>query len=457
MRVHDADVERRAFAARFPEAAGLGVPGGEIVRLLAPALQRCFGDFAAALEAGPADLPRQQAVLAEQLAEAMKRPTFEAGLEVVGEPSASLASPSLRRLASLRQMGSLLSEFNSLRTQSPGMPAGKLLEQLAAEQRGRVLEGLLTAQAAGAEARPVFLVAGSSLVELDLSAEVPVLKVVDETPAAVGPLRSLNADAEAGLRAVLLGGRHGVVRGVAGELTAGQVFRLPEGRSPFGVNSALTLGGTLWATHADAGLLAWPLDDSTAPAKALPPAALLAEAEGVGGPRLLRAAAGRLVLAVGDAVLSVTDGRASPVAGLNDRGGEVRQILVADTTLSLVRSRGVVEVLDAADLSKLGEHVLGRDVTAAAPLPWLEGTRLLLGGDEGGLTCVGLEDSVVTRFAAGHRGLRDIAATGRHVVALSADRQRLVVWDAGQPGAPVVELNVAGEVRSRVADVAVLG
>ncbi|MBA3273582.1 MAG: hypothetical protein H0T11_06895 [Chthoniobacterales bacterium] len=85
-------------------------------------------------------------------------------------------------------------------------------------------------------------------------------------------------------------------------------------------------------------------------------------------------------------------------------------------------------------------------------LPWLDEPRLLLATGDGPILCGGLSDSLTTQYLSPHCGLRALAATQRAVVALTADRQRLVFWDAWNGRSPAKELHAAQRFKHRVAD-----
>ena len=79
--------------------------------------------------------------------------------------------------------------------------------------------------------------------------------------------------------------------------------------------------------------------------------------------------------------------------------------------------------------------------------------RLLLASEEGPVHCVGLDDDLVTQYVSPHRDLRVVTASAERVVGVSADRQRLIVWNAWDGRKPAAEIYVAGIARHRVADV----
>jgi hypothetical protein len=65
-----------------------------------------------------------------------------------------------------------------------------------------------------------------------------------------------------------------------------------------------------------------------------------------------------------------------------------------------------------------------------------------------------LDDDLVTQYVSPHRELRVVTASAERVVAVSSDRQRLIVWNTWDGRKPVAEIYLAGIARHRVADAA---
>jgi hypothetical protein len=78
----------------------------------------------------------------------------------------------------------------------------------------------------------------------------------------------------------------------------------------------------------------------------------------------------------------------------------------------------------------------------------------LLAGEDGSIDCVGGDDPLVTQYVSPHRAPRVVAGSSDLVAAVSADRQRLVLWNSWDGRKPLAELYLAGLARHRVADVA---
>jgi hypothetical protein len=216
--------------------------------------------------------------------------------------------------------------------------------------------------------------------------------------------------------------------------------------SPLGFNSVITAAGMIWATHAEAGVVAWNLDDREKPAFSLRPQS--------------SSDAPRNAVAVDDAYVLYSAGglllRANPdgsTASVVAAPSAVVFIHVDNDRIAVVRADGSIDHLDRATLARTNTTRHCGETIAAAPLPWLGTTRLLLATAEGPVCCLGFDDPLVTQYASAHRGLRAIAACGDLVAGLSADRQRIILWKSWDGRAPAGEVHIGTIARHRAADV----
>jgi hypothetical protein len=113
----------------------------------------------------------------------------------------------------------------------------------------------------------------------------------------------------------------------------------------------------------------------------------------------------------------------------------------------------VIGTYDRSTLACLDQQARGSRIVAAGVLPWLGSIRLLLAGHDGPIQCVGCDDSLVSQYASMHRGVRQVAATTDLVAAVSADRQRLILWNAWDGRKPLADLSVAAVAKHRIADI----
>ena len=64
-----------------------------------------------------------------------------------------------------------------------------------------------------------------------------------------------------------------------------------------------------------------------------------------------------------------------------------------------------------------------------------------------------MEDELIGQYISNHTGLRQTAAAADRVAAVSADRQRILLWPSWDGRGPPVELHVAAAAKHRVADI----
>jgi hypothetical protein len=149
----------------------------------------------------------------------------------------------------------------------------------------------------------------------------------------------------------------------------------------------------------------------------------------------------------------VAQGDGSP-APMGDAGNsDVVAIIPRSACIIAVHADGEVRSWSAEDLKLCGrQHRAGR-VAAAAALPWLEDARILLAAEEGPMVCVGMDDELMTQYASAYRGLRMAAGAADRVAAVSADRQRVVLWRTWDGRKPFADLHIFGQAKHRVADI----
>jgi hypothetical protein len=160
----------------------------------------------------------------------------------------------------------------------------------------------------------------------------------------------------------------------------------------------------------------------------------------------------RLVLSVGH-LLVVVDADGNRTTLPLEGESEVAGLFVDGRRAVVVRDDGTVDLRDRATLESQGQSRRTGRVTAAALLPWLGASRLLLATDDGPVHCSGLDDEVVTTYLSTHRGLRVLTGAADLIAAVSADRQRLVLWNSWDGKKPLAELSIAATAKHRVGDI----
>jgi hypothetical protein len=227
-----------------------------------------------------------------------------------------------------------------------------------------------------------------------------------------------------------------------------KLFADPAVDSPLGFNATAIRGGMIWATHGQAGLVGWKMDQGDKPAAATRTAAAPFSPRNLcptGASRLVFSSEHRLLHADEDGkIAEAPASAASPiVAILPESAG----------TVLIVHEDGELCRREPAEWRLLARARRTGRVTAAGGLPWMGGMRLILATEAGPVLCVGLEDEWVTQYVSNHGGLRLTAAAADRVAAVSADRQRIVLWPSWDGRQPIAEIHVAAIARHRVADV----
>jgi hypothetical protein len=427
---------------------------------------------------------------------------FACGVELLPPFELTVESPTLhrekievmqRKLTERRAAGQaehvqkaaeLLRQFQSLRDAAPaGLSPGKILEQVSPADRGNMLETLLLASSAGCE-QMLWAVAGPNLVKIDPRATPPRAEMIP-LPGDLGPLRSVQSEEVDGTKKLLVGAQSGVVVVDAQHPTDVQRYADRAITSAMGFNAVVAAGDMIWATHAEAGTVGWrigefdkpaftlrPQASAVAPTPSTPPplptsaagnASIIASMRGgtgagsgsfaaTSGPRNAAALDSRRILySAGGTVFIADDTGTSGVVSASS--ATVVFIAIEDDIVQIVRADGTVDRLDATSLQRLGSDRRCGEITAAAPLPWLGTTRLLLATSDGPICCVGRDDPLVTQYVSPHRGVRALAATNDCVAGLSADRQRIVLWKSWDGRQPSGEIHIAHIARHRAADV----
>lgn len=405
-----------------------------------------------------------RAGLIEALRAAAKPVAFQCGVELMPPFELAVESPTLqrekleamqRKLAERRAAGQvehvqraaeLLKQFEALRDATPDLSPGQILERVNPADRGSMLETLLLATSSAAGEQPLWAVAGPNLVRVDPRSETPATQLVP-LPMDLGPLRSVQSAMLNGRPGLLVGAQSGVMWLDPQHPEDAKKFADPEVTSPLGFNSVVATGGMIFATHGEAGLVAWHANDKSGDARApaftiRPQSDRPANAAALDDRRVLYSAGGNVFLAD-------DQGKVVPVS----TGEPVVMIASQRDHVLIIRASGLIEQLDRQTLRRTTAARRAGDISSAGLLPWLGSTRLLLATTDGPVQCVGIDDPLVTQYASPHRGLRAITAAADVVAGVSGDRQRLILWKSWDGRRPFVELHLANLARHRVADV----
>ena len=438
----------------------------------APSLQAAAANVAASENVADWLADGTRDVLADDLRKAADKVAFGCGLEVLPPFNVELESPSFqqqkleameRNLAEQRVAGqvehfekaaSLLKQFDALRQAAPELTPGGVLQQISPSEQGAMLQTLLLAAGKGSKTKQVWAVAGPYLVKLDPRVAPPKTELIT-LPATLGPLRSVQPAEIDGQNMLLVGARAGVMVINPDKLAEPQCYTDPEVVSQLGFSRAVAWRHGLWACHGDAGIVGWEFGATDHPKTVLRPAHLSPSAPATNQPagsiqmgkpssprNLCVLDESRLMFSIGERLLTLNaDGQANALPV--ESRSEVVAILPDRHSVYVVREDGSIATHDLATLSMTGDERRGGRINGAALLPWLGSVRLLLANDDGPIQCLGTEDQLVTNYSSGHRGLKILAAAADWVVAVSADRQRLVLWNTWEGRKPATEISVS--------------
>ena len=469
----------------------------DVVAHFAPTLRNAAGDQAGLKGVEVWLSPEGKLPLVAALKKAAEAVAFACGLEVLAPFEVELQSPSFeqqrlhemqRKLAEqeaagrvehLARAGELLKKFQEIRHSAPELSAGRVLEQISPTDRGSMLQTLLLASARQEAGLDLWVVAGPYLVKVEKldpaatpSGAIPKMSL-SPLPPTLGPLRSVQPSSIDGRRVLLVGARSGVFVVRPGEPGEPAAYGDPAIDSPLGFSRVIyqpahgTTPASLVACHGDAGIVRWDMNNTAAPTEVLrrdrfgsngnpPPLPGVSGVSSVGtrsaGPRNLQLLDdARLIFSVGSRVWVSGGPDLSEVTPGADC--EVIAIIPDAGQMQVVHEDGTIRSIERISLKVTGTQRQGIRLRAAGSLPWLGGTRLLLAGDEGPVQCMGADDPLVTHYSSAHRGVRVLCGSADRVAAISADRQRLVIWNSWDGRQPAAEAYVTALTRHRIADV----
>lgn len=440
--------------------------------------ERAAAYFHNALRAAVAGVCQEQAgadllssagnlAIIEAMRAAGNRLAFACGLEMLPPFDADVQSPSLERqrleamqrtLAEQRAAGQaehlgraaeMLRQFEEIRRSEPTLSPGEILRQINPADQGTLLQTLLLAGGKQKATEAVWAVAGPSLVKIDPSKR-PATVAVIPLPTTLGPLRSVQPIP--GSSMLLVGARSGVLHVHPSEPNAAEAYVDPGIISQLGFSRAIAWNNQIWACHSEGGVVAWNLGEMSEPAYALRPADLLGAS-----PRNLQALdEEQLVFSTGNRLIVLArsdDGKMIVTPVPPDAPSEIVAVLPEEKRLIIVCSNGMVQHRDPSTLELVQQHRYGNALLTATLMPWLGSRRLLLATDDGAVLGVGLDDDLVTQYLSPYSGIRALAASADIIAGLSADRQRIILWNTWDPKKLAADVYITAAARHRAADV----
>lgn len=488
-RIAENTADRRMFAEVFLGARE-SVTTGDVAGHFSPGMRAGLAMLAARHSAADSVAGLHKSDWISALIEAARPIAFATGLELLPPFQLDLESPTLQRqrlddiarqranerasglLHQLQQATELLKQFQQMRQAAPELPAGTLLERMHPADRGPALQTLLLASSNQAAAT-LFAVSGRSLVRIDPRQTPPAVQQLD-LPDTFGPLRSVQPATQDAKQVLLVGARGGVIVTSPENPSDARLYAHSGLESVLGFNAVTCTGEWIWASHSEAGIVGWDMQDTVAPkaiyiensTDVLPaaPATVVPSGSssrvGSSSPQRLAGAknlhqldASRLIYSVANELI-VREGEARTALPAQSQS-EILSILPAGRSMVAVHQDGTLVLIDRAtgQITQVRRRGSSR-LSAAGTLPWLGDARLLLANEDGPIDCVGLDDSLTSEFLSSYRGLKLILATVDLVAALSPDRQRIILWHAWDGQRPIGEVHITSRTRHRVADLA---
>jgi len=441
----------------------------DIVAFFLSALESAARRTTAALDINAIFAGGGQKTLQDNLIKAATSLAFACGLEVHPPFDVELDSPTLRaaqqgqRLAALQaeraaRSTAMLKQFEEFRAAAPDMPAGQILQRLAPAdpgERAEMLRAVLICGAKESTGQKLFAAAGPNLIRIDSpeleSSRPPTTEILSPTDA-LGPFRSVQKAMLDGKNRLLIGARSGVLVVDPENLGDTTTYRDPGAIWQGGFNAASACGDQICATHAQGGLTCWKAGQFDQPKIAIRPGGC-----GISpfSPRFLCSLGeNRWVCAIENRLLEIDaqgtarvmdDSASFPIVGLLPIGDG--EICVVHEDGELCRRDRRLAVL--AKVRRCGR------ITAASVVPWLQSVRILIAGEDGSLLCAGLDDELVTHYLNPYSGMCwiAVAAAADRVAAVSADRQRVLIWPSWDARKSPAEIHIPSLVRHRVADI----
>jgi len=435
----------------------------DVAAYFAGAISGAARKFAGGAEAQSLLSDNGKQSLAAALMQAANAVAFACGIEILQPADVELDCPTLLRqrmeemdrqaaqrrtaeqMEQLRRSAELFGQFQAIRTSAPELSPGQVLSRIGTSDQADVLRAALVASAKDGERSRLWAVAGNALVRIECSdsGRMEVFSV----PENLGPMRSVRGD---GAGAQLLGCQSGVIRFDASAPASAMEYRDPEAGSAQGFNAAVRMGGRIWATHGQAGLVCWDVDQGEKPVMAHRPGT--SKMTGFSPRNLMRLDDRRLIFSSGGQLaIASAEGEISTLGGRAP--ADVAGIVVMGNRIVAALCDGQVCVWSGKNFgSECRQRRSGR-IASAAMLPWMGDARILLATEDGPIVCVGADDELLTQYAGGYSGFRIVAASENAIAAVTADRQRVILWHPWDGKKPMGEVFVYGAAKHRVADV----
>lgn len=350
----------------------------------------------------------------------------------------------------LDDLGDILAKLKGAAETDENLQWCELLPSLTPGERGRLLESLWRLTPDRTTAQAIVVVAGRECAWFAPTQPEQILRRVT-LPEDLGGLRSVTFDPHSD--DLLVGAALGVWRMSVGDGEIQARYAVPGAEQPrTGFNAAVTSGGRLFATHSQLGAWSWNLDDSQDAQPLLRPAG--------GAPKTIRAVVtdehGRVLLAADNHVHAFrpegeelwqsapTNGAIHCLAPLEDR------LYAGTASGALLR----------CDLSTPGDWLLVHRALGAiesiVARRWDDLVELLIPAGSQGVCGVYGNEGIVSRLLQSDALVRRAWACDDAIVALSEQRDRLIVLNAGMAARVGVEVPVGRMLGRSVQDACIV-
>ena len=244
-----------------------------------------------------------------------------------------------------------------------------------------------------------------------------------------------------GRTVLLVGARCGVLLVDRCSGRATRFDAVPDQTWTTGINRAVVWNECVYASHSQAGILSWTLRDAVWAGRH--------DLRGAG--HLCVLDDNRLLFGIGPDLFTLDRENAiHPLPGAG-RAADVIAIFPSPSIVIVARANGTVSQLDRATLKTIKDDARCGPASAAAILPWLDALRICL-ATASGICCIGLDDAIVSHYRA-PRNLAALAASRQFIAGVTADRQRLLIWNLAAADQTPIDMPLNTVTPHRLADI----
>lgn len=355
-------------------------------------------------------------------------------LEARGRVEQAALAAAQHRLGGL---GEILEKLQAAASADEQLAWHDLLPTLTPGERGRLLENLWRLTPNRTTATAIVAVAGRECLWLDIHNPAHIARRVT-LPDDLGGLRCVGYDANA--HDLLIGAALGVWRLDAETGDQRGRYAVPDRDMPrTGFNAVALHGEHIYATHSQLGAWRWNLAEHEAPFALLEPAA--------GVPRTVRAvttdAHGRVLLATDDRVRAF-DQEGQTLWQSAPAGDAIHCIAPLDDDVYIGTSAGsLLRTSLIAPGEWIAVHRAFGVVESIAARRWDDLIELVIPAGRQGVTGVYATEGIVSRLLDAEMGIRRTWACDDTLLALTSQRDRLLVLGGDLPERTGVEIPLA--------------